>query len=78
MSKRTVSKTAPNVSDCVRVAIYTRVSTSEQVRSGLSLDAQVEKARAYCAFKGFTVVEVGLVADGHRARTGELDNVRAE
>jgi site-specific DNA recombinase len=58
MSKRTASKSAPNVSAGVRVCIYTRVSTQEQARSGLSLDAQVEKARAYCAFKGFTVVEV--------------------
>ena len=53
MNKRTASKSA-----APRVCIYVRVSTAEQVRSGLSLDSQVEKARAYCAFKGFTVVEV--------------------
>ena len=56
MSKRNASKSTPSAAP--RVCIYVRVSTAEQARSGLSLDAQVENARAYCAFKGFTVVEV--------------------
>lgn len=56
MSKRNATKSTPSAAP--RVCIYVRVSTAEQARSGLSLDAQVEKARAYCAFKGFTVVEV--------------------
>ena len=54
MNKRTAS----NPATVARVCIYVRVSTAEQVRSGLSLDGQVEKARAYCAFKGFEVIEV--------------------
>ena len=45
MNKRTAS----NPATVARVCIYVRVSTAEQVRSGLSLDGQVEKARALAA-----------------------------
>lgn len=38
--------------------IYVRVSTDEQARGGVSLDAQEERLRAYCALKGFEVVKV--------------------
>ncbi|MBA7496551.1 hypothetical protein ES702_07160 [subsurface metagenome] len=34
--------------DIKKVAIYTRVSTEEQAREGFSLEAQLERLRAYC------------------------------
>jgi len=40
---------------------YTRVSTEEQAREGVSLDAQAERIRAYCVAHGFTLA--GLESD---------------
>lgn len=37
---------------------YIRVSTEEQAREGVSLDAQEASLRAYCALKGVNLVEV--------------------
>ena len=37
---------------------YVRVSTDEQVRGGVSLDAQEEKLRGYCAMCGFQLVQL--------------------
>ena len=37
---------------------YVRVSTEEQAREGVSLDAQEERLRAYCAMQGLELVEV--------------------
>jgi DNA invertase Pin-like site-specific DNA recombinase len=37
---------------------YCRVSTEEQVRGGVSLDAQEARLRSYCAGAGLTLVEV--------------------
>lgn len=34
---------------------YVRVSTEEQAREGVSLDAQTEKLRAYCSLNGLTL-----------------------
>lgn len=39
----------------VRVAIYTRVSTEDQAKEGFSLDAQLEKLRAYCTARGWLI-----------------------
>ena len=39
---------------------YTRCSTNEQADSGLGLDAQAERIRAYCTLKGFRLVELIL------------------
>jgi DNA invertase Pin-like site-specific DNA recombinase len=38
--------------------LYLRVSTDEQVRHGVSLEAQEERLRAYCTMRGFHVVAV--------------------
>lgn len=57
MSKRTAPKFSP-VSDTVRAVAYVRVSTDEQARSGLGLEAQVERIRAYAAFRGLELVEI--------------------
>ncbi len=37
---------------------YARVSTAEQAREGVSLDAQVERIRAYCQMSGLSLVTV--------------------
>lgn len=42
----------------MRVAIYVRVSTEDQAREGFSLDAQEKRLRAYCAVRGWEVVDV--------------------
>lgn len=41
-----------------RAAIYVRVSTEEQAREGVSLDAQEQRARAYCQLAGLDVHRV--------------------
>ena len=40
-----------------KVAIYVRVSTKEQAEEGYSIGAQLEKLRAYCDIKGWSIVE---------------------
>lgn len=37
---------------------YVRVSTEEQAREGVSLDAQTEKLRAYCTLHGLTLATI--------------------
>ena len=43
---------------------YARVSTDEQGRDGVSLEAQVARIRAYAEAKGLNLSDV-LVDDGH-------------
>lgn len=40
------------------VAIYSRVSTEEQAREGISVGAQIEKCEAYCKARGWNVFKV--------------------
>ena len=49
-------------------AVYTRVSTDEQARRGVSLEAQREQCLAYCAQAGLAVVRV-IVDAGETSRT---------
>ncbi|MBW2998278.1 recombinase family protein, partial [Candidatus Woesearchaeota archaeon] len=39
----------------VKVAIYVRVSTEEQAKEGISIDAQLTRCNAFCISKGWTV-----------------------
>lgn len=41
-----------------RIALYLRVSTDEQAKHGLSLEAQLKKLQDYCQFKGWEVFKV--------------------
>ena len=41
---------------------YVRVSTEDQAQSGISLEAQEEKIRAYCLAKGWDLLKV--IKDG--------------
>ncbi|MBA7637631.1 hypothetical protein ES703_45277 [subsurface metagenome] len=50
----------------VRCAIYTRVSTEEQAKSGYSLSAQEERLRAHVKSQGWTMHKV-YVDDGYSA-----------
>lgn len=42
----------------MKTAIYTRVSTTEQANEGVSLEAQLNKLRAYCQLNNMEVVEI--------------------
>ncbi len=68
---------------------YTRCSTNEQADSGLGLDAQAERVRAYCTLKGLRLVELITDAgvsggkalatrDGGRALLDVLKRKRAD
>lgn len=50
------------------VALYARVSTEDQAKEGFSLDAQIEKMRAYCKIHGWKVAGE-YIDDGHSGRT---------
>jgi len=51
----------------IRIAIYTRVSTEDQAKEGFSLDAQLEKLRAYCIARCWTI-EGEYIDDGYSGR----------
>jgi site-specific DNA recombinase len=51
----------------LRVAIYTRVSTEDQAKEGFSLDAQLEKLRAYCTAREWSVAGE-YIDDGYSGR----------
>jgi len=55
-TKRVVHRGATG--DDQEAGIYTRVSTEEQSRFGVSLDAQEARARSYCDLHGFRVVDL--------------------
>ncbi len=44
--------------EAVGAVLYIRVSTDEQARQGVSLDAQEGRLRAYCAMRGLEVVDI--------------------
>jgi len=50
------------------VAIYARVSTEDQAKEGFSLDAQLEKMRAYCKIHDWKIVKE-YVDEGQSGRT---------
>jgi len=47
----------------LNVAIYTRVSTEDQAKQGFSLDAQLEKLKAYCFSQEYMIQDI-YVDDG--------------
>ena len=73
----------------MRAIGYTRCSTNEQADSGLGLEAQAERVRAYCTLKGLRLVELITDAgvsggkalatrDGGRALLDALKRKRAD
>ncbi|MFH1101059.1 MAG: recombinase family protein [Methanobacteriota archaeon] len=51
----------------VKAAVYTRVSTEDQAKEGFSLDAQMEKLRAYCKARGWEIAGE-YIDDGYSGR----------
>lgn len=51
----------------MRVSLYARVSTDEQAKEGYSLNAQVEKMRAFCFSQGWTIYKE-YVEEGRSAK----------
>jgi DNA invertase Pin-like site-specific DNA recombinase len=52
----------------LRVAVYLRVSTTEQAKEGYSLGAQLERLRNYCSAREWTVAHE-YVDDGYSGRS---------
>lgn len=50
--------TTPDTAASGPAVLYVRVSTDEQVRTGVSLDAQEERLRAYCVMRDLTIAGV--------------------
>jgi site-specific DNA recombinase len=50
-------------------AIYTRVSTDEQAREGVSLQEQQERLKAYCRAMGWTQELIVFTDDGYSAKS---------
>ena len=44
--------------DILKVAIYSRVSTEEQAREGLSVDAQIDKCKAFCEARDWKIFKI--------------------
>ncbi len=55
--------------------IYTRVSTEEQVREGMSLEAQQQACREYCEREGYQVAKV-FVEQGESAKTADRTKLK--
>lgn len=53
---------------------YTRVSTDEQAKEGISLDNQKDRVTEYCRYRGFDLVEIiedaGISGGKNKARPG--------
>ena len=58
-----------------RAVIYTRVSTEEQVREGMSLEAQEAACREYCQSHGLQLVRV-FVEQGESAKTANRTQLK--
>ena len=42
----------------LKVAIYSRVSTEEQAKEGLSIDAQIDKCKAFCKARDWEIFKI--------------------
>lgn len=60
MSRRTRSKPAPPKTATKSAVLYCRVSTEEQAREGISLEAQEAALRSYCELQDIEVAAVVL------------------
>src|SRR5699024_4904618 len=61
-------------SDIMRVALYVRVSTKEQV-DGYSIDEQIDKVNAYAKAKDYTVLDT-FVDGGHSGATIDITAIK--
>jgi len=51
----------------IKAALYTRVSTEDQAKEGFSLDAQLEKLKAYCIARDWNIYNE-YIDDGYSGR----------
>ena len=51
----------------IKAALYTRVSTEDQAKEGFSLDAQLEKLKAYCTARDWDIFNE-YIDDGYSGR----------
>ena len=51
-------KKSNQISKGPMVAIYSRVSTEEQAKEGLSVDAQIDKCKSFCKARDWHVFKV--------------------
>jgi site-specific DNA recombinase len=51
-------KKSVNSKTISKVAIYARVSTEEQAKEGISIDAQIDKCQAFCKARGWDIYKV--------------------
>ena len=63
-----MKKVKKSIENIIRVVLYIRVSSEEQVKHGYSLQAQRERLIDYCKQKGYQVVEI-YVDEGKSARS---------
>ena len=64
-----MKKIVKNITETIiRVVLYIRVSSEEQVKHGYSLQSQRERLIEYCKQKGYQVVEI-YVDEGKSARS---------
>ena len=57
-----------SVKKIIRVVLYIRVSTEEQVRHGYSIESQLKRLKEYCKLHGYKIVAIYIDA-GKSART---------
>src|SRR6267154_285978 len=62
----------------VRAALYLRVSTGRQAENDLSIPDQRRQAKAYCASRGWGIVESSEQRGPRTKKTLEIDPVQAE
>jgi len=58
MNKGSLSAQNQKQSRKLLVAIYSRVSTEEQAKEGLSVEAQIDKCKAFCEARDWEVFKV--------------------
>ena len=71
----TINRNSSNQRGCHAALGYARVSTDEQAREGVSLDAQRSRIRAYCEAKDLELVDM-LTGDGISGKTLERPALR--
>ncbi|OEF99158.1 resolvase [Vulcanibacillus modesticaldus] len=63
------------IDDLKYIALYSRVSTDEQAREGVSLEEQQERLKAYCRAMGWNIETRNYVDDGYSAKNLDRPNL---
>ena len=57
-ASKTPLNTSSDPPQTPKVGIYVRVSTEEQAKEGISIDAQIDRCQAYCKARGWQVFKI--------------------